>query len=166
MFRLWLLAAKQLSMPMYANVCQCPAIKTGRGFNTFSSHALDVLLAPLPFEQCSKPCVNPYTGFNRSARNPAEPSYFSIAPLAPLWTQAPRALPRPPSGGSQNVVYQIQWNHGIKYLNKKLTMLNWDLQWSILGNSMVYRYLDLFGMIFTDPNGLVSGMVLKLWQLV
>ena len=28
MFRLWLLAAKQLSMPMYANVCQCPAIKT------------------------------------------------------------------------------------------------------------------------------------------
>lgn len=55
------------------NVCQCPAIKTGRGFN-----------APLPFEQCSKPCVNPYTGFNGSARNPTEPSYFSIAPLAPL----------------------------------------------------------------------------------
>ena len=24
---------------------------------------------------------------------------------------------------------------------------------------MVYRYLDLFGMVFTDPNGLVSGMV-------
>jgi hypothetical protein len=45
-------------------------------------------------------------------------------------------------------------------------MLNWDLQWSIFGNSMVYRYLDLFGMVFTDPNGLVSGMVLSLWQLV